>query len=229
MPDLSLLQDWKAPTSADDGLERVVGHPDFQEPWFLDAGASRAKAVCLLPRAGTGFLIATDVIITNNHVLPSKAWADGVSAYFGYEVGPDGLAKVPVQHQLSPESLFHTNKDLDFSIVRVKGEPGKQFGAIELGRPGKVALKERANIVQHPGAGLKKIAIRNNEIRFFDGRIIQYLSDTEHGSSGSPVFDDGWDIIGLHYRFTPDPTNPEFFFNEAKDIKAIWAEVHGRI
>ena len=45
-----------------------------------------------------------------------------------------------------------------------------------------------ANIVQHPD-GVEEIVLHDNEVVNDDGVFLHYVSDTDYGSSGSPVFD----------------------------------------
>ena len=56
----------------------------------------------------------------------------------------------------------------------------------------------------HAQGGPKQVAIRSN---FYFDRVstkeqpdrIRYLTDTEPGASGSPVFDDRWQVVALHH------------------------------
>jgi V8-like Glu-specific endopeptidase len=41
------------------------------------------------------------------------------------------------------------------------------------------------------------VAYTRNRITFVDNRIVQYLTDTDVGSSGSPVFDEKGSLISL--------------------------------
>lgn len=216
-----VISEWQGAKLDDKGLEKRVGTLDFQEPWFLELGYERSRSVCIIPRLATGFLVSDDLLLTNNHVFPNERWADGVSVRFDYEQDRQGLAKAPSVFALKPEIKFVTNVALDYTLIYVDGKPGKKFGYIDIARPGRADLNMRANIIQHPNLGFKKIAIRNNEIRFLSEEVIQYITDTEHGSSGSPVFDDQWDIIGLHYRHTSSENQGDLFYNEAKNIIAI--------
>jgi V8-like Glu-specific endopeptidase len=42
------------------------------------------------------------------------------------------------------------------------------------------------------------VALRNNLIYDSKDSKLRYFTDTEHGSSGSPVFDDNWQVVALH-------------------------------
>ena len=84
----------------------------------------------------------------------------------------------------------------------VKGDPGAKWGTLALSplpdgtpKPGDEVI-----IIQHPGGGQKQIALSHNAIAFADARRLQYLTDTLEGSSGSPVFDMTWRLIGLHHK-----------------------------
>ena len=57
------------------------------------------------------------------------------------------------------------------------------------------------NILQHPGGGAKRLAMRNNAVARVDDSLIAYWTDTDYGSSGAPVFDDNWQVIALHRAY----------------------------
>jgi V8-like Glu-specific endopeptidase len=54
-------------------------------------------------------------------------------------------------------------------------------------------------IIQHPGGHYKKISMQNNFVAYADDRVVQYTTSTEPGSSGSPVFDHAFSVIGVHH------------------------------
>jgi endonuclease G len=61
----------------------------------------------------------------------------------------------------------------------------------------------RLNIIQHPQGGPKRLAIRSNFFMNSASRPnvphrLNYLTDTEPGSSGSPVLNDDWQVVALH-------------------------------
>ena len=71
-------------------------------------------------------------------------------------------------------------------------------------------------IVQHPGGEKKQIALRENRIVDVLDAFLHYEADTEPGSSGSPVFDDGWEVVALHHASVRAPDQAELggFLNE---------------
>ena len=74
---------------------------------------------------------------------------------------------------------------------------GDTWGHIDL-RDNIMAL-ERVNIIQHPSTRYKEICLHDNKLTYIYTNVVRYRTDTEPGSSGSPVFDNTWDIIAIHH------------------------------
>jgi endonuclease G, mitochondrial len=57
------------------------------------------------------------------------------------------------------------------------------------------------NIIQHPDGERKQIVLRENRVvgRGKKGLTLHYGADTLPGASGSPVFNDEFEVIGLHH------------------------------
>ena len=56
-----------------------------------------------------------------------------------------------------------------------------------------------AYIIQHPEGQLQLAGLVRNQVASVDDRVVHYLTDTQEGSSGSPVFDDKGRLIALHH------------------------------
>jgi endonuclease I len=69
---------------------------------------------------------------------------------------------------------------------------------------GKVLVGERVNVIQHPGGQPQQLALRENQIVDLLEEFIHYVSDTRQGSSGSPVLNDQWELVGLHHAGVPE-------------------------
>jgi hypothetical protein len=57
---------------------------------------------------------------------------------------------------------------------------------------------DSVNIIQHPEGRSKEIVIFNNHLDNLYKDFLGYTSDALPGSSGSPLFNEKWDLIGLH-------------------------------
>jgi endonuclease I/V8-like Glu-specific endopeptidase len=197
------------------GLERLMGRNDLIDAGFLEAGCRAARPVGRVavrgPEAhyGTGFMVSGSLMMTNNHVLRSQEEADRGVIEFNYQAGADGLPMAPVVVALEPLRFFATDEALDFTVVAVadrsrSGEATASFGRLPLREAqGKVILGELVNIVQHPGGEPKQLALRENRVVDLLEHFVHYETDTAPGSSGSPVFNDQWEVVALHHAGVP--------------------------
>jgi len=84
------------------------------------------------------------------------------------------------------------------------GEQLATFGWLQLNPiPGKVIEGESLSVIQHPSGDYKQVAIRENLLLDVADRFLWYQSDTAPGSSGSPVFNDQWQVVALHHSGVP--------------------------
>lgn len=193
-------------------LEQLMGDDDMVAGVWIRRAAAAADAVALVktPRGpATGFLVSEDLLLTNWHVFKTRAMAadDRVSVVFRWEEGENGQIRSSQELRLDPDRFFLAGDDtLDFALVAVEPlpngkSPGTRFGSVRMnGMVGKVLLGKPLNIVQHPGGTPRKVAFRSNLLVSLDDatRLI-YQTDTLPGSSGSPVFNDDWELVGLHH------------------------------
>ena len=87
--------------------------------------------------------------------------------------------------------------------------PGSKYGFIQL-RP-TVSYPEglRLNVVQHPRGRKKEVVVQQNVLTDVHTNVIHYFSDTDYGSSGSPVFNNTWDLMALHHAREPSESANE--------------------
>jgi endonuclease G, mitochondrial len=233
------------------GLERIIGKSDLLSINFLDRGRRVADAVCRikLPMEGgvgygTGFLVGPRLLLTNNHVLASEAEAAQAGAQFGYEHDLDGVIRDPVEFNLAPHQLFFTSTELDITLCAVaafsdKSVPLERYGWLPLmPLQGKIVDGEWVTIIQHPGGQPKQLTIRASQIIKLDPKdvdvdlthFIHYVTDTEPGSSGAPVFNDQWQVVAIHHKAVParpqggvtTGEEPAWLGNEGVRISAIF-------
>jgi endonuclease G len=201
---------WKG---ADGGIEKIIeAEPTFLDIAFLRRGVELGAAVCRLlvtlsgeQYYGTGFRIGPDLLLTNHHVLfdhdHGDAQATAVEAWFGYERSFAGLDMPHTVVMGDPTSIVG-QKEHDWAVVRTAEAMPAEAPVIVLTGSKPVAVDDRVYIIQHPGGAPKKIGMIHNVVRHVDEDVVQYLTDTEGGSSGSPVFNEQWQIVALHHQWT---------------------------
>jgi endonuclease G len=198
-------------------FEEVFGEPNFLHIWWHERALSAARSVARVKKlpggSATGFLIAPDLFLTNNHVFETAADAEAAKLQFDYRLDTNEDPLPVDTWECDPDSLFKTNPELDYSIVRVKPKAGElagdKRGFLNPGHGMTIALNRRVNIIQHPQGLFQQIAFRDNQVKATEPDYIQYITDTDYGSSGSPVFDDFFRVVALHSQRVRDPSNPD--------------------
>lgn len=150
---------------------------------------------------GSGFRIAPDLLLTNWHVLhdpKTGTRATAATAEFGYEDDGRGGPLVQTAIPCDVDSIVTSQED-DWAVITPKQPLQDAWPVIPLSGAVDPVAHEPAYIVQHPRGDRKRVGYVRNEVASFDDRVLHYLTDTEPGSSGSPVFDEQGRLIGLHH------------------------------
>ena len=205
--------------------EKVVGLNNLLSIGWVSRALELAACVCRVNTPagpGSGFLIAPDLLLTNHHVLPDADTAAATVAEFNYQVAWSGELE-PVRRFTCDPAIYRSVGELDYTIVRVNGTPGDLFGFVDLARRADPTVNDFVSVIQHPQGGPKKIAFTDNKVSAVFGDLVQYSTDTEPGSSGSPVFNQDWEIVGLHHRGggLAGPDGKKYFTNEGILIASI--------
>jgi endonuclease G len=231
------------------GAERIQGKSiDFIGVSFLDLARAAAGTVGRvvfrdLRPVGSGFMVSDRLFLTNNHVISSKEIARESLVEFSYELDIDGQPKAITRFVLEPDEFFLTDpvNQLDFTLVAIGkcvNGVGKlsDFGYCPLiNSDDKHVLGEFVNIVQHPEGDFKQVVLRENQLVNRLERFLEYMADTNPGSSGSPVFNDQWEAIALHHWgeptqiTTPDGKKIRKDLNEGIRISSIFNELRSRM
>jgi hypothetical protein len=240
--------------------ERITGgHNDMVPLAFLAGGVAAGASVAKLevPRfegeqphltrgeqtiyLGTGWVIAPGLLLTNHHVFNARndgedpapsgdfeKQAAGTRILFDFDARGDAPREAAVTELIAADSL------LDYALVRISDTaraPLKLAAAVPKFTEGDDPLP--VNIIQHPNGDPKKYGIRNNLVTGLTDTDIRYFTDTEGGSSGSPVFDDNWQVVGLHRgsTYAKDVSfqgRSEAYVNVGTRIDAILADIDGK-
>ena len=160
--------DWKRPLDSAQ-LEKITGKQSTLLPIaFLEMGLERAKAIARMDLgergSGSGFLIGDDLLLTNHHVLENKAQARAAKAQFNYQQTLTGLAATCDEYELDPDSpdgLFKTSADDDWTAVKVKPKqgvvPGSKWAVVEGGGAGSARLTISRSSFSTPAADQSRL------------------------------------------------------------------------
>jgi V8-like Glu-specific endopeptidase len=144
---------------------------------------------------GTGFLIQKDLLLTNHHNVTHKDYGDikAMTVEFDYE---HDFVGQPLVLQARVDSIVK-NETHDWAVVAL--ERSVDRAPIALGTPWHIANDDSVIIIQHPLGAFKQFAVEMMAVQYADDNIVQYLADTQDGSSGSPVFNRSMHPIALHH------------------------------
>lgn len=193
--------------------------------------ALAVRRVCRveLPRGtarGTGYLLAPRLVLTNFHVvqelLEGQQDSRDVAVRFGYQTVDQpgtlyGLAAAPL--------LTSPDTELDFALLQLSDAPRIELppGVGWKPAPADLAPEQTLFILQHPDGRPLEVAV--GSLRELDPqqRRVRYQVDTQPGSSGSPCFNDRWELVALHHA-AHEHTNqgiPIAAILERADVRAL--------
>ncbi|WP_414622785.1 trypsin-like peptidase domain-containing protein [Calothrix sp. CCY 0018] len=234
------INNWKGIDNTADIKEKIIGENTLRDIYILNLALEASKAVVRIRTSeglGTGFMVAPDLLMTNNHVIKTQEIAEKSDFSFNYQLDINGKECPTQTIGALADGVFYTNEELDFTVVTLKDTPN--FGNSLILKSKLVRPDDRVAIIQHPGGHLKKISIQNNFIAYADNKVLQYTTSTEPGSSGSPVLDDDFQVVGIHHSggMLPEPSTQRRYLRNAgtsaiallNDLKNNAPEIHARL
>lgn len=234
------------------GRESQVGDTlDWIDISFLTEGSQIKQAVGYITvrvngkvTTGSGFMISNKLFMTNNHVISSINDAENSFVTFNKENDENGFPQQVSVYKLNPTAFFITSPEdeLDFSLIHIGEKQSGNLSIEEIGHfiisdsPDKHILGMNVNIIQHPLDLPKKVVFRNNTLVDRTDTSLLYETDTENGSSGSPVLNDNWDLVAIHhwgepYKAkidNPNSTLPNYV-NEGIRISSIYKFLNSQL
>src|SRR5262249_33185695 len=181
-----------ATTAAEVGFERRFG-PTLDYENIPPSNAAQVAGLPVarlvdIPQAGfeeqgfaTGFLVSSQLLLTNYHVFSIAADAENAGAEFEYEYEGTRLKK-GTTFVLDPQRFFLSNKDLDFALVAVSltSQAGRQLRDYSFLRmiptSGKILKGHPVNLIEYPDGAPKTYVSKNNPLVNLDDNHLWYLS-----------------------------------------------------
>jgi tetratricopeptide (TPR) repeat protein len=199
----------------DAGYEKVLGKEAFRSLKWFRMCMQRASAVAkvedsLGDAVGTAFVVRGGdlkaelgdelLLLTNAHVISEDPLVSRAlrpdKAVLNFE-----LRKNNNPAEFEVEQVWSSKpEDLDATLLRPT-QPIENVEPMPLTDIRPLADgQQRAYIIGHPQGRKLSFSIHDNYLLDYDDRLLHYRSPTEPGNSGSPVFNDEWELIGLHHR-----------------------------
>ncbi|MEP7231908.1 MAG: DNA/RNA non-specific endonuclease [Ginsengibacter sp.] len=200
----------------DFAFERAIGKNDSVYSNFVELiRNAKQKVGRIFIKSGnkkigyaTGFMVAENLMLTNWHVFKTIEDVADSEIQFFYEYDIFGNEGIPTSFKLQSNVFYHSNKELDYCLVAVNlidisgtkrlSDIGYIYLDPALGKLGSED-EEALNIIHHPDGDFKQLSIRENLFVKITPTSIWYQTDTAPGSSGSPVFNDQWQVVALHH------------------------------
>lgn len=191
-------------------LEKTFGSDAAVSFNWYRQGLERCLSVCCVRHErgdawGTGFIVRGDdfgftdelLMLTNEHVL-SETSAEALrpgKAYATFEALPNRPSARCVEIVWSSRAFDATLARFDPPLTGVTPIAIER----ELELPESHDDTTRVYLIGHPHGGGLAFSLHDNLVAGWDDERVHYRAPTEHGSSGSPVFDDQWRLIALHH------------------------------
>lgn len=204
--------DWRGPTEERELQGFWRAKPELWDVAFLRRGVEQAVSVCRIEvegqgAIGTGFLVSQDLLLTNYHVLEDGGVTDNPTRWrlcFGRMTAASGMETMGQTFCLAENPIVRCSPtdELDYGLLRVESAILEADGI----RPVSYVrlsptTRSGIHVLQHPEGESMKIVFGTKGITgvYEEEGLIQYISRTSTGSSGSPCFNDDWQLVALHH------------------------------
>jgi hypothetical protein len=161
-----------------------------------------ARVIVAGQEDGTGILLPDNWFLTCHHVMRSRESAarPTTTAQFGYAMRTDGVITDAVQLHFDP-STFHTSAEDDWTLIKVLPNPKRGLASL-LGQGGlhlehlQPEKGAKVYLIHHPAAEVQKTS--SGHLMDVNDARLHHDAITEGGSSGAPIFDSQWRMVGIH-------------------------------
>lgn len=200
------------------GFERLISRDTSNPVSFLENGARAAKTVArVVVRSGSGmvnkygscFMISASLMMTSFDVISDTEEASNCIIEFDYETDSQGVLKKIVAFELDPTRFFYSDTELQFTVVGVKNVSGNGTALHGFGwnrlveSEGKILIGEYLNIIHHDQGLTKSVLLQSNQLIDVTSQFLHYSIDGNTVSSGAPIFNNQWEVVGIHLSGIP--------------------------
>jgi len=236
---------------ADDAayLEGVFGDDLYRSVRWYRAGLEASKSVVRVVRplgatVGTGFVVPGEwlygpwgpslVVVTNFHVTNRAGAHPGRPPEQLRVVYEDQPPEVAIESILweSPFCGVGTNPPptVDTAVLKPAKAPASMPSYLVRDGAGP-GVGDRLYVIGYPLGQDLSFSLQDNKIVGSGNEVVHYRSPTRPGSSGSPLFDGEWHLVGLHHAGKEDlarldDPDQTYAANEGFQIAAIRSAIY---
>ena len=157
----------------------------------LPTGRLKLPGPLGIPDYCTVSLVSPRLVITAAHCLKKRDVTKLVVFFEYYTKASKSLNPYPV----TAVKLVLEKEDI--AILELQGTPGLKYGAYPIAKRSPV-INEPLIIYEHPGLDEKSVSRKNCKLDDTDGVELLHTCDTENYSSGSPILNTNFEIVGVH-------------------------------
>lgn len=171
--------------------------------------ASRTIARLLFARDSkmwfcSGFLIGKNSLMTNEHCINDEDTCKSSTIWMGYEEVSKGIFNQDYETTRCT-AIKAVSPKLDYSIILLDKDVGERWGYLEM-RNAEVNMEEELYLIQHPGGQVKQVSKKGCLVTTHlasglteENTDFGHACDTMSGSSGSPLINSRYELVGLHH------------------------------
>ena len=241
----------------EDNEEKYV-NDELVDATFVESASEVKRAVgrIILPSdsSATGFRISKRLIMTCQHVSEDCTEDTVIRFHHCETLLPNVPGKTMSTDMetfyLQPEKFRYENPELDFAVIAIEEEPHEKsvsragiishYSEVE---EGKSLTNKHINIFSHPKGKPLQLSLRQNfaveepqkeimvGVQSVPKARLWHKADTEKGSSGAPMFNDKWQLIGIHQGFGTEVLERDtkvFYANYGTHIKYIIDDMYSK-
>lgn len=198
-------------------LEKILGRDRYVSYEFMRRATNCARAVARIEHQpgqgyGTGFVLRGGdlhpnlgdklVLLTNSHVVSEDPLVSDAlrpeTAIVTFQI-LFAEAKAEQEYAIARQLWSSPPGELDATLLLLEDYPEGIEPCPIAPRLPLADGEQRVYVIGHPAGGTLSFSIQDNILLDHEAPRLHYRAPTEGGSSGSPVFNAQWKLVGLHH------------------------------
>jgi V8-like Glu-specific endopeptidase len=234
------------PSATEQVLSRI--HDEKQASRWLARLSGIRRRVCRIKNGqqamATGFLIGPELVATASFVIDPRTSPDNTEVQFDFEI-VDGVVQpgrlipvraISVEGRMPPgTTATDPGAPASFGLLELKEPEGDRSidgkpkrGWFDLtSSAGEVVRGQPLFLFHHPQGAYLRMSEGNLIDRAGDNRL-RYQAETAPGSSGAPLFNERFQLLGLHEARLPDDHYPNLKLGLCSQAIASVLQAKGR-